>query len=211
MGNDYSDAKFRIFKVGPKNQRLESPNSPGTREMEQYRALVESDVPLDQLLEETAIEICPEDRIRGTEIFNYADEGKVERCFEIFEFPKRADYGRDGVDEYFVRERLQLFGYRPATFIELVCFGRCLRKTYEGLWFESKNIIALGSAATITEVIRKRRWLGLKREITGTYSYYPELICVAGRPLDQIRLSTTDKDKHGNWPNEVLFLGTSLQ
>jgi hypothetical protein len=203
-------AGFKTFKVGPKNLRLEERSkSPDPAVTPGYDALVESDLPFVQLMEATSIEITPEDQQIAAEILEHADEGKIVKHFDLFEFPKRADYGRDGVDEYFVRDRLAFFGFRPATLVELFCFGRCLRQTYENVWFESKSIIALGSVATTTEVIRKGGWL--RKEVAATYRHFPELICVAGRPLDQIKLTTTEKDKHGNWPNEVLFLGTALK
>jgi hypothetical protein len=196
---------FRTFKLGPKNQKLDSPgqvNGPA------YHTLIESDLPLADLLNKNSIEIYPEEMAMASEIFHYPNEGKIERSFELFEFPKRADYGRDGVDEYFVRDRLNFFGYRPATFVELLCFGGQLRTMLSDQWFESKNIIGLGSVATTAEEIKKGGWFS--KAITGTYRHYPEFQCVAGRTFDQIRLSTTEQDKHGNWPNEVLFLATDL-
>jgi hypothetical protein len=196
---------FRTFKLGPKNQKLESA---GTGEMPPYQALIESDVPLFELAERASIEIIPEEMESAAEIFRYPNEGKIERTFELFEFPKRADYGRNGVDEHFVRDRLNFFGFRPATFIELLCFGGQLRAMYGDQWFESKNILALGSVATTTHEIQKGGWFS--KPITGTYRHYPEFQFVAGRPFDQIRLSTTERDHHGNWPNEVLFLATGL-
>jgi hypothetical protein len=201
---------FKTFKVGPRNKKLEDKSeSSVTTALAGYEALIESDVPLVDLLGKTSIDICHADPEIPDEIFQYADEGKVERCFELFEFPKRADYGRDGVDENFIREKLNFFGYRPATFVELLCFGGYLREIYKDQWYESKSIVALGSVATTSHVVKKGGWFS--RRTTETYRHYPELICVSGRPLDQIKLTTTDKNRSGNWPNEILFLGTPLE
>ena len=209
LGGKIMEARaLKTFRVGPKNQKIEdrrgfTPDCPG------YRVLVEYDLSLDELMEAAHIEISYGTQDLAADIFRYANEGKIERHFELFEFPKRADYGRDGVDESFVRERLKFFGFRPATAVELICFGRHIREAYADEWFESKNIIALGSMATTTQVLRKSGWL--RAEVAATYRHYPELICVAGRPTDQIKLSTTEKDRDGNWTNEVLFLGTPVR
>jgi hypothetical protein len=207
MSSDSPLARLKTFRVGPKNKRLQ--DDAEAAEVSGYRVVVETDVPLAELLARMSIEISLQDPAMAEgDIFRYADEGKLERHFELFEFPKRADYGRDGVDETFVRERLMYFGFRPATFIELLCVGGHLRERYEGQWYEARNILALGSVALTTEILKKG-FLFWKPE-TATYRHYPELMCVAGRPTDQLTLTTTDRNRNGNWPNEVLFLGVNL-
>ena len=200
--------RFKTFRVGPKNKRLLEAGETGTADTSGYHVVVETNQPLERLTARYSIEICIEDPAMAAEILTYEDEGRVLRHFELFEFPKRADYGRDGVDEAFVRDRLKHFHFRPATFIELLCFGGHLRGEYEGQWFEGKSIVALGAVALTTHVVRKKFlfWKG----ITATYRHYPEFVCVAGRPVDQIRLTTTDGNQKANWPNEVLFLGVDL-
>ena len=216
MPSNSQPSPFKTFRVGPKNKRLVDPREAGA-DAPGYFVVVETDVPLSQLTAKNSIQIAVEDPTKANaaifryadEVFQYADEGKVQRHFELFEFPKRADYGREGVDEKFVRDRLELVGFRPATFIELLCFGGHVRELYQGQWFEAKSIVALGSVTTTTEVIRKGFLFW--KPVTATYRHYPEFICVAGRPTDQIVLTTTDKNRNGNWPNEVLFLGVDLK
>ena len=201
--------RFKTFKVGPKNQKLlDSGAMPGMPDNSGYDVLIETDVHITTLMELGHIAISPEDQQIAADILTYPNEGKVERRLELFEFPKRADYGRDGVDEGFVRERLQHFGYRPGTLVELLCFGRHIRALHENDWFEARNIIALGSVATSRQPVRKATWFS--REVIGTYRHYPELICVAGRPLDEVKLSTTEVDSDGNWNNDILFLAAPI-
>ncbi len=107
-----------------------------------------------------------------------------------------------------MRERRAQYGYRPATLVELICLGGYLRAIYRDQWYEARNIVALGSVAATEHVVKKGGWFS--KAVTATYRHYPELLCIAGRPIDQLRLTTTDQNKHGNWPNEILFLATEL-
>jgi hypothetical protein len=209
MPSESKPKRFKTFRIGPKNQRLLEPGESVTADESGYLVIVETGVPLERLTAQLSIEIVVEDPEIATDFFHYPDEGRLQLHFELFEFPKRADYGRNGVDETFVRDRLNLLGFRPATFIELLCFGGHLRDLHKYDWFEGRSIVALGSVAKTTHVI-KHGFLFWK-PITATYRHYPEFICIAGRPVDQIKMTTTDKNKNGNWPNEVLFLGVDVK
>jgi hypothetical protein len=209
MSSPSEPARFKTFRVGPKNKRLMDEGEGEAADGSGYEVVVETDVAPEVLAARHGIEIRVEDAGMAAAMVKYANEGKALRHFELFEFPQRADYGRNGADESFVRERLKFFGFRPATFIELLCFGGHLRERHKYDWFEGKGIVALGSVALTTHVLKKRFlfWKG----VTATYRHYPEFVCVAGRPVDQIVLTSTDKNRKGNWPNETLFLGVDLK
>jgi hypothetical protein len=197
-----ASSRIRTFRVGPKNKKIEdaaSGNEPTT-----YAVIVETDVPLAHLLKRKGLQVAPDETMLTPEAFPWAGAGTLEKHFELFDFSFRSDYGRSGVDEEFVRDKLNYFNCQPATLLDLICFGGHLRTVYEGQWYEAKRIIALGSSTTTTQVLQKKGWF--QKEILGKLRHYPELECVAGRPHDTLRLSTTEMDKDGNWPNETLFL-----
>jgi hypothetical protein len=193
---------FRTYRVGPKNKRL--PDASGTEQSSAYRVQVDLSLPLEDLLARNAIQIDPEARLITPENFPFAAAAAAETEMELFDFSFRSDYGRSGVDEAFIRDKLALFKYRAATLPELICFGGHLRDLYRDQWFEAKTIIALGSVLDVTEVVQQKGWF--RKEILAHRRNYPELECVAGRPFDLLRLSTTERDRDGNWPNQTLFL-----
>jgi hypothetical protein len=193
---------FRTFRVGPKNKRLADPS--GSEQSTAYRVPLDCSLPLDEILARHSIQIAPEAALITPENFPNAGAGAGELEMELFDFSFRSDYGRSGVDEAFIRDKLGLFRYRAATLPELICFGGHLREVYRDAWFEAKTIVALGSVLDVTEVVQKKGWF--HKEILAHRRNYPELECVAGRPFDLLRLSTTDRDKDGNWPNQTLFL-----
>jgi hypothetical protein len=198
---------FRAFRVGPKNRRFEDPS--GSTEASHYDIIVDTAHPLPELLRAHGLEIAPDDAALLTpENFAWPPESAVTRRFEIFDFSFRSEYGRSGVDEAFVRDKLEMFRHRPATLAELICFAGHLREVYRDQWFESKTILALGSPCTTREVVRKAGWFS--KEVRGAFRHYPQLECVSGRPVDLLRLSRTAMDQDGNWPNETLFLATPL-
>jgi hypothetical protein len=196
--------KIKTFRVGPRNKRLEEASSDGLG----YSVIVETDVPMAELLERNSIEIIPEETRITPENFPWTSAGQTEKYFELFDFSFRSDYGRSGVDEAFVREKLEFFKFNPATLVDLICFAGHLREAHKDHWFESRTIVGLGSVLTTSQVVKKA---GLfNKEVRATYRHYPEIECVSGRPLDQLRLYATEKDKDGNWPTNVLFLATTM-
>ncbi len=46
---------------------------------------------------------------------------------------------------------------------------------------------------TTTRVVKKKSWFA--KEITATHQSFPEFLCIAGRPIDHIGLSTTEADQ----------------
>lgn len=206
MSGNLESPGIRVFRVGPKNKRLEDPAAAGQESG--YHVAVNSDDTLEHLLLRNGLEIDPTEKRLTPEAFPWAQEGVADKYFELFDFSFRSEYGRSGVDEAFIRDKLDLFKFRPATLPDLLCFGGHFRVTYDGQWFPSKRIIALGSVLTTTETVKTGGWFG--RRIRGTFQHYPELECVAGRPRDVVRLSRTECNTDGNWPTDVLFLATPM-
>jgi len=206
MPADPAPLRIKAFRVGPKNQRMKE--AAGVEGPTEYDVVVASHLPLAELLASHRIEIAPEETRLIAENFPWPEERTVVRRFELFDFSFRSEYGRSGVDEEFVRDKLDFFKFRPATLPELICFASHFRQAYRDQWFESKKILALGSVLATDEVVKKKGWFS--REVRGAFRYYPELECVAGRPRDLLRLSRTDQDRDGNWPKETLFLATPL-
>lgn len=195
---------IRTFRVGPRNKRLDE----GSSNALGYCAPVDTDLPMAELLERNSIEIGPDETRITTESFPWESAGQAEKHFELFDFSFRAEYGRSGVDEAFAREKLDFFKFNPATLVDLICFAGHFRETHKDHWFESRTIVALGSVLATTQVVKKASLFS--KEVTASYRHYPEIEFVSGRPLDQLRLSTTAKDKDGNWPTNVLFLATKM-
>lgn len=207
MSQDPTTLQIPTFRIGPKNRRIKDDLNPD--QPDGYHVMVEAGLSLLELLERYSVAIAPDETQITPENFPQAQEASVIRHFELFDFSNRAEYGRRGVDEAFVRDKLAHFKFRPATLPELICFAGHLRETFRDRWFEAKNILALGSVAVTTETVKKSGWFR-KEVITHHYRHYPELGCVAGRPQDILSLSRTERDSDGNWPSETLFLAATL-
>ena len=204
---DKSSSILRTFRLGTKNRKVSDPT--GVNQPTAYPIHVDYSLPLDTLLETYGVDLVPETSyIITPENFPApGNEGKQIEV-ELFDFSFRADYGRLGVDEAFIRDKLDMLKFRPATLHELVCFDYYFRETYKDQWHEARNVIALGSVHTTSEVLRKKGWF--RKAVIATRRNYPELQVVSGRPRDLLTLSTTERNQDGNWPNETLFLAVPL-
>ena len=200
-----SPSTIRVFRLGAKNKKVT--NAAAGDQDTSYRVRVNSGLPLATLLQMNAVELADDASLITPENFP-STPGSADQDMELFDFSARADYGRVGVDEAFIRDKLDMFKFRPATLPELLCFAGQFRAIYRTQWFEAKTIIALGSVLTTTEVVRKKSWFS--KEVLATRRSYPELQVVSGRPSDVLTLSTTERDQDGNWPKETLFLAVPL-
>jgi hypothetical protein len=196
-------SKFRTYRFGPKNKRLPDPVT-GVVVPSAYPVLVEYDQPLAVLLEKNAVDLVADTSLVTPENFPWRAVPPTVVEFELFDFSFRSDYGRSGVDEAFIRDKLEMAKYRPATLPELICLAGHLRETYGNEWYPAQTIIALGAVLTVTEVARKGGWF--RKEVRADRRCYPELQTVSGRPRDLLTLSATELGQDGNWPNETLFL-----
>jgi len=202
---DKSSSILRTFRLGAKNKKIADGNDQPTA----YPIHVDYSLPLDTLLETYGVDLVAETSYTITPENFPAPGGEGKQIqVELFDFSFRADYGRLGVDEAFIRDKFDMLKFRPATLQELVCFDYYFRETYKDQWHEARTIIALGSVLTTTEVLRKKGWF--RKEIRATRRSYPELQVVSGRPRDLLTLSTTERDQDGNWPNETLFLAVPV-
>jgi hypothetical protein len=197
---------IRTYRFGAKNKKVTDPavgNQPTA-----YPIHANYSLPLATLLETYGVDLVPETApLLTPENFpSPGGEGKQIEV-ELFDFSFRADYGRLGVDEAFIRDKLDMLKFRPATLTELVCFDYYFRETYSGQWHEARTVIALGSVLETNDVIRKKGWF--RKEVLAKRRNYPELQIVSGRPRDLLTLSTTEPDQDGNWPNETLFLAVA--
>jgi hypothetical protein len=197
---------IEIFRVGPRNRRLDDPA--GTGEPSGFSVLVESTIPPHELMLRHGVTAARGDFGFTAAHFPYAPERVEVRKFELFDFSSRAVYGRNRVDESFVRDKLDYFGFRPATLSELICFAGHIRGAGEGEEFEAVKIVALGSVLATTEIVRKTGWF--RRASLTNYRHYPQLECGAGNARDVISLSRTRGNRDGNWPSETLFLAAPL-
>jgi len=204
---DKSSSILRTFRLGSKNKKVTDPS--GGNQPTAYPIHVDYSLPLETLLETYGVDLVPEAASLITPE-NFPSPGGAGKQIkvELFDFSFRADYGRLGVDEAFIRDKLDMLKFRAATLQELVCFDYYFRETYKDQWHEARTVIALGSVHTTTEVIRKKGWF--RREVVATRRSYPELQIVSGRPRDLLTLSTTERDQDGNWPNETLFLAVPV-
>jgi hypothetical protein len=203
---DKSSSIIRTYRFGAKNKKLTDPA--GDNQPTAYPIHVDYSLPLATLLETYGVDLAPESAVPITpENFpSPAGEGKQIEV-ELFDFSFRAEYGRLGVDEAFIRDKLDMLKYRPATLTELVCFDYYFRETYKAQWHEALTVIALGSVHETNDVVRKKGWF--RKEVTVKRRNYPELQVVSGRPRDLLTLSTTEPNQDGNWPNETLFLAVA--
>ena len=206
MNPDNSAMQIRTFRIGPKNRRIEDASS--SAQPNGYQVIVEANLSLPELLDRHGVTVAPSESQITPENFPHASEASTSRFFELFDFSARSEYGRRGVDEAFVRDKLEHFKFRPATLPELICFASHLRETYHGQWFEGRNILALGSVLVTTEMHQKAGWF--RKAAIAHYRHYPELECVSGRPHDVLSLSRTERDSDGNWPSATLFLAATL-
>ena len=197
---------IRTYRLGAKNKKMTDPA--GANQPTAYPIHVDYSLPLATLLETYGADLVPETApLLTPENFpSPGGEGKQIEV-ELFDFSFRADYGRLGVDEAFIRDKLDMLKFRPATLPELVCFSYYFRQAYLEQWHEARTVIALGSVHTTSEIIRKKGWF--RKEVAATRRNYPELQLVSGRPRDLLTLSTTELNQDGNWPNETLFLAVS--
>jgi hypothetical protein len=198
---------IRAYRFGPKNKKLTNPD--GSVTSSSYQIHVDYSLPLPTLLETYGVDLVPETAALITP-GNFPSPGGEGRQVEVelFDFSFRADYGRLGVDEAFIRDKFNMTKFRPATLAELICFDYYFRETYRDQWHEARTVIALGSVHDTSEVVRKKGWF--RKELRATRRNYPELQIVSGRPRDLLTLSTTERDQDGNWPNETLFLAVPL-
>ena len=206
---DTPSSILRTYRFGAKNKKLTDPA--GGNQPTAYPIHVDYGLPLATLLETYGVDLAPDTAslITPENFPSPGGEGKQIEV-ELFDFSFRADYGRLGVDEAFIRDKLDMLKFRPATLQELVCFDYYFRETYKDQWHEARTVIALGSVHPTTEVIRKKGWF-FRKEVIATRRNYPELQVVSGRPRDLLTLSTTERDQDGNWPNETLFLAVPVR
>jgi hypothetical protein len=194
---------LRSYRFGPKNKKLANPD--GSVTPSAYPIHVDYSLPLPTLLETYGVDLAPEAGSLITEENFPSPGGEGQQIeVELVDFSFRSDYGRFGVDEAFIRDKLEMIKFRPATLPELICFDYYFRETYRDQWHEARSVIALGSVHTLSEVVRKKGWFSKERR--ATRRSYPELQVVSGRPRDVLTLSTTEREQDGNWPNETLFL-----
>jgi hypothetical protein len=203
---DKSTSILRTYRFGAKNKKVTDPA--GVDQPTAYPIHADYSLPLATLLETYGVDLAPDTAPLITPE-NFPSPGGAGKQIEVelFDFSFRADYGRLGVDEAFIRDKLDMLKYRPATLPELICFDYYFRETYQGQWHEARTVIALGSVHATTQIIRKKGWL--RKAIVSTRRHYPELQVVSGRPRDLLTLSTTELDRDGNWPNETLFLAVA--
>ena len=201
------DSTIRTYRLGAKNKKVPDPSGVGAPTS--YPIHVDYSLPLATLLETYGVELAPDAAPLITpENFPSPGGAGAQIEVELFDFYFRADYGRLCVDEAFIRDKLDMLKFRPATLTEIVCFDYYFREAYKGQWHEARTIIALGSVLATTEVVRKKGWFS--RESRAMRRNYPELQVVSSRPRDLLTLSTTERDQDGNWPNETLFLAVPV-
>jgi len=201
---DKPTSTIRSYRLGAKNKKMTDPD--GGDQPTSYRIHVDYGLPLPTLLETYGVDLAPDAALITEENFPSPGGAGVELEVELFDVSFRSDYGRLGVDEAFVRDKLDMFKYRPATLTEIICFAYYFREAYRDQWHEAITVIALGSVHTTTDVVKKKGWFS--KEIVSTRRHYPELQIVSGRPRDLLTLSTTEMNQDGNWPNATLFLAT---
>ncbi|MEI9966947.1 MAG: hypothetical protein WDN67_05000 [Candidatus Moraniibacteriota bacterium] len=76
--------------------------------------------------------------------FPYAHEEKGLRNFALVEVTDPDFSGLSGPTDYFVQEKFRTMRIRPATFLELLCFGAHLRKIHKDDWYWGENHRRLG-------------------------------------------------------------------